>query len=252
MNETWKEDLIFRYRNQSDWPCYSKKLMEKMYPEGGYMVIGEVTKKKGKHEDMPIESEEGILYVQPLKTYKKLLYRRYAYIWNEEQEGYIVVKKSNWLLWLLSLLGSALLIGLIIWGFLNGGGINRIDPNAKDYESNLVRPADFDESKILIPGYNSWHMEAGSDHIYVALLNPKDNPCYFQFTVILDSTGETLFETMLIPPGQAVTDVTLPRSFEKGEYPITVRINSFDLEDEEMPLNGGEVKTKILSIEREK
>ena len=220
-----------------------------MYPEGGYKVIGEVIEKPGKNKDLAIYNEEGKpLFIQPLKTYKKLLYKRLGYIWSEEHQGYILIKKNNWLLLLFSLVGLTLLIGGLLWTFMNMKNGPDIDPGAGDYTSQYTRPADMDENRILIPGYNDWIMEANTDEVYIALFNPEKNPCFFQFDIVLESTGETLFSTKLEPPGKAVTTVKLPRKFKEGTYPITVKISSHSLDDTEEKLNGGEVKTKIIAL----
>lgn len=251
MNQEVKEDKIFTYRGKYKWEYFSKKAMKELFPEGGYKVIGEVIEKTGKNREMPImNSDEKPLYVQPLKTYKKVLYKRIGYIWSKEYEGYVVIKKNNWLLLLLSLLALLLVIGGIFW--LMGNGKPNIDPNAGAYESTVSRPVDMDQSKILIPGYRDWNMKEGTDEVYIALYNPKDNPCYFQFNVILDETGETLFKTGLVPPGNAVTTVKLPRNFKEGIYPITLKIKTFALNDYEQPLNGGEVKVNIVALKESK
>lgn len=251
MDQIVKEDKIFTYRGRYKWKYFSKKAMKELFPEGGFKIIGEVIEKPGKNREMPIlNKDEKQLFVQPLKTYKKVLYKKIGYIWSEEYQGYVVIKKNNWLVLLLSLLALLLLIGGIYW--MLGNGKPNIDPNASTYESKISRPADMDQSKILIPGYRDWNMEAGTDEVYIALYNPKDNPCYFQFNVILNETGEILFETDLVPPGSAVTTVKLPRNFKKGIYPITLKISSFSLDDYEQKLNGGEVKVNIVALEGEK
>lgn len=242
-------DKTFIYFDDSRWAYYSLKAMRKKYPEGGYKLMGEVTKKKGKKEENPIEKDkDAVLYVQPLKTYKKPCYRRIGFIYSEDKGSYVLVKKSNFLFILLGILLSMLLIGGIVWVFMNQSVQPKLDPNASAFDAKLERPASWDDSKILVPGYDTLKMSAGSDMVYVALFNPKENPCYFQFKLIMDETGEELFSTGLVPPGSAVTSVKLPSKLEAGIYDITIKISSFSLSDATQNLNGGEVKTKIIAV----
>lgn len=236
----------------SVWSCLSKKEMKQKYPAGGYKILGEVTRKKGADKDFVIvhDYNDNKLYLQPPGSYPPLIYRIYGYI-PIRDDLYVAVKKKN------TIAGATILLAAIV---LLTVGMNMkktepkqeslIDPSAQKYETNLERPKDWEQTRILLPAYTDLTMKADTDEIYVALYNPEDNPCYFRFTIILDGEKEEeLFKTELVPPGQAVTKVTLPRKFEKGEYPITIRINSYLLTDSEKEVNGGEIKTKLIALE---
>lgn len=230
---------------------YTKKEMEEMYPDGNYRILGELSEKRGTHQGQPVYDEVGNpIYVQPSGTYKNSIYKSDGYLWNEAAQAFISVKKKSWLsIFLYGVAAAGLVVGIGFGAnqFFNG---SKIDPNAQTFESTVKRSEDMDESRILVPGYNDWNMVAGTDEISVALYNPDKNPCYFQFSIVLDETQEVLYKTGLIPPGQAVTTVKLPRTFEKGTYPITINIGSYSLEDESQRLNGGEVKTNINAMEQ--
>ena len=60
-----------------------------------------------------------------------------------------------------------------------------------------------------------------------------------------------VYESGLIPPGNAITEVHFNRTFSKGTYPIIVSISSFDLTDPEAQLNGGEIEAQLIAIEPE-
>lgn len=239
-----------KYQGNLELSYYSKKEMNEMYSNKRYRVLGEINKKLGSQDDMPLDDGSGNkFYVQRLGTYRKPLYKTDGYYWSEEAQGFVIVKKSNlYNLLVGSILSIILMIGLFfgVQFLLNN---SNLDPNAKAFDSEITRPEDMDETRILVPGYNDWNMLAGTDEVYIALYNPDKNPCYFEFSVILDETQEELFKTGLVPPGQAVTTVKLPRTLEKGVYPITVNINSFSIDDESQRLNGGEVKTNIVVYE---
>ena len=99
-----------------------------------------------------------------------------------------------------------------------------LDPNSQDYKGKLQRPENWDANSILIPGFDDLHMNADSDTIYVAFSNPKENPCYFQYTIVLDKTEEIIYTSGLIEPGKAVVKETLNKPFPGGVYPIMLEI----------------------------
>lgn len=125
-----------------------------------------------------------------------------------------------------------------------------IDPGAGKYNPEIEMPKDMDPTKIALPGFEGLVMEAGSDKLYAALWNPETNPCYFRFSLVLKETGETLYESELVPPGDAITEVTLVRKMEEGAYPVLVKMDTFSLEDKTQPLNGGSSET-ILEVRKE-
>ena len=81
-----------------------------------------------------------------------------------------------------------MMIALLISMFWNTQGNVPLDPNSQDYKGKLQRPSNWDANSILIPGFDSLRMKADTDIIYVAFSNPRENPCYFQYTVVLDKT----------------------------------------------------------------
>ena len=126
-----------------------------------------------------------------------------------------------------------------------------IDPGAGKYTANVELPENIDPDHITLPGYDQITMAAGTDTAYVALWNPDQNPCYFHFEIVLTETGESIYESRLIPPGNAVTEVKFNRIFEPGIYPVTIRISSYDLENYEQEMNGGEIGAELVAVAME-
>ena len=124
----------------------------------------------------------------------------------------------------------------------------RIDPAAADYSiPGYENPDGMEQSRIRIPTYSTWDMEAGTDYVGVPLINAEGNPCYMRFTVKLKDTGEVLYESELVPPGKAIPDMTLKRALDAGTYPVTVSIAAFSLDDPSQALNGAEMGTQIVA-----
>lgn len=125
-----------------------------------------------------------------------------------------------------------------------------IDLRAGKYKPEIEVPEDMDPTKIALPGFEGLVMTAGSDKLYAALWNPERNPCYFKFSLVLKENKEILYESGLVPPGEAITEVTLNRQMEEGKYNILIKMDTFSLEDRTQPLNGGSSET-ILEVRKE-
>lgn len=169
-----------------------------------------------------------------------------GYIKVNEIEWIAIVKKKR-----LGIILTATLIPIVVvflgLVFLQMSDSN-IDPLAKDYTppENLNIKADPDH--IIVPGFETVRMEAGTDNVYMALWNPESNPCYFQFTLIDSKTNKELFQSGLIPPGKAITELKLANKIKVGEYDMSLKIDTYSLKDEKTPLNGSVVNFKLLAI----
>ena len=102
-----------------------------------------------------------------------------------------------------------------------------------------------ESSGIKIPGYPSITLPADTETVSVALLNPEGNPCYFTFEIALNDTGEVLYTSKLVPPGQAIYEITLSRPLTAGEYNAVIRISTTSLADGSA-MNGANVETVLV------
>ncbi len=122
-----------------------------------------------------------------------------------------------------------------------------IDPNAAHWDGKLPDDGQSKQSdSIKIPGYPSVKVAANTTDVQMFLLNPEGNPCYFSFEVVLKDTGETLYQSKLVPPGQAIINVKLSRPLEKGTYKAVVKISTASLENQ-TPMNGANMETEIIA-----
>ena len=48
-------------------------------------------------------------------------------------------------------------------------------------------------------------------------MNPEGNPCYFTFTLVLKDTDETIYQSKMVEPGKAITQITLSKELSAGE-----------------------------------
>ena len=123
-----------------------------------------------------------------------------------------------------------------------------IDPNAGAWNGNTLpdKTEDTPAVGIKIPGYPSITLPADQQEVTVALLNPEGNPCYFTFELALKDTGEVLYTSKLVPPGQVISSITLSRALPVGEYNAVIRISTASLVDGSA-MNGANVETVLIA-----
>lgn len=173
---------------------------------------------------------------------------------NDEKKQEIVLTKTKLaviLTVMTALIAGAVLVGLH-WN--NWFGERRdtavaspdIDPNARDYTGQAPSNGGGESTGIKIPGYPSITIAANTKDVTMALLNPEGNPCYFAFEIILDGSGEMIYQSKQVPPGKSISKVTLNRALPAGEYHATIRIATASLTDLSA-MNGANVKTVLIA-----
>lgn len=100
------------------------------------------------------------------------------------------------------------------------------------------------EGYITMPGYDTIPLQEGKDTSKIVLANPDTNKCLFQFQLIRSDTGDVLYTSDMVKPGKAILNQKLSQSFTEGDYPLTIRINTFS-EDGKTPYNGSDVETTL-------
>ncbi len=121
-----------------------------------------------------------------------------------------------------------------------------LDENAGEYTGQKPKDTDTSAVGIKIPGYPSITIAKDSEDVTMALLNPEGNPCYFKFVIELKDSGEKLFESKYVKPGDCIYDVHLTKPLAAGEYPAVIKITTISL-DGETPLNGANVETLLIA-----
>ena len=122
-----------------------------------------------------------------------------------------------------------------------------IDPGAGDWNGEQL-PDKTDDAPavgIKIPGYPSITLPKDQETVNVALLNPEGNPCYFTFEIVLKDTGESLYKSKLVPPGKAITKITMSKALPAGAYDATIKITTTSITDGSA-MNGANVETVLI------
>lgn len=102
-----------------------------------------------------------------------------------------------------------------------------LDPDASTQEAKESDPPE----GIRIPGYPSITIPADTKDVTVNLMNPEGNPCYFTFTLVLKDTDETIYQSKMVEPGKAITQITLSKELSAGEYPAILKISTAAMDD---------------------
>lgn len=124
-----------------------------------------------------------------------------------------------------------------------------LDENAQAWDGQIptVAVTSPHPESIEVPGYGKITIAKDTTAVQMPLHNPEGNPCYFKFTIVLDDTGETIFESKYVAPGDAVKDVTLTRPLTAGEYNATIQISTVGL-DQTTPMNGANMATVLKVV----
>ena len=96
---------------------------------------------------------------------------------------------------------------------------------------------------IDIPGYEKLSFKAGLKEQSVNFLNPKENDCYFQISLLMED-GTVLWKSNIIKPGEKIHNLQLNQELKTGTYSAIIKYDCFSIEDKSA-LNGAEVKIKL-------
>ncbi len=85
--------------------------------------------------------------------------------------------------------------------------------------------------QIKVAGFSSWHVPAGqTENIPIALKNPDGNPCYFSFAIVLADTEEIIYQSDMVPPGEAIRKISISKPLAEGTYSARILICTNELE----------------------
>ena len=149
---------------------------------------------------------------------------------------------QTWQLILALVVVVAMVVGGVLLGVLlgNRNGGDAFNGSPVDYDWELQNGGTTNPNQITLPGYGDLFFPAGAKQIEMVLPNHKSNPCYLRYTLMLEETGEILYQSPLIAPGKAVLELELSRALSTGDYHLIIAIDSVSLADGRTPMNGAE------------
>ena len=121
------------------------------------------------------------------------------------------------------------------------------DPNSGIYTPKTNDADETEHSGIAIPGWDHIEIEADKTDVTVNLINPEDNAdrYYMQFTVYLYGEDEPLAETGLVRGGESALELHLTHPLSAGEYPATVHIQPYRVQDT-TPTNNADIELTLI------
>ena len=78
--------------------------------------------------------------------------------------------------------------------------------NEVDWDKDVNALSGEDTKGIKIPGYGELTVAAKDTNWKISLVNPKDNDCYFKYSITIDDSEEPIYESDYIEPGKAITE----------------------------------------------
>ena len=125
----------------------------------------------------------------------------------------------------------------------SGGGLI-IDSGAGDYVDTPKIPA---EQSVVIPSWGSINIPANTQTVSVHLYNPEENEglYYLTFRLLLEDTGEVLYESNAVPPGKHIQQISLNRGLSAGTYAAVIHVQPYRMSDE-TPTNNANMRTTLI------
>ena len=237
----WKQDgVCLQY--------YSRKAMKRRYPQGGYLLLGGIGEGlKEQNGQASVGGEEIPYYAL---RYAKWKYGIDGYAACDGREEYLAVVKNYLPRHILLLFLILALIGGLMGGMYMLGRSSALDENAVDFSPVNGETIEPDPDHIAFPAYRDLKIEAGTDVLHTALWNPKKNTCYFQFTIKERKNDTVLYKSKLVEPGKAIKEVKLPKAVEAGTQEVTILVDTYDLNDQEVRLNSAKLEVKLIGVVR--
>ena len=88
-----------------------------------------------------------------------------------------------------------------------------VEENVSDWNQDLANLSQNQDSGIKIPGYGELSVGAGDTDWKITLANPKDNNCYFKYSITINDDETPIYESDYIEPGKAVTEFKVVLDF---------------------------------------
>ncbi len=162
-------------------------------------------------------------------------------------------KKKFILLILVIIIAAAAVFGIAYKVGSNAGNAQdvngvSIDENASDWDQSLNNLSG-SEGGIKIPGYGSLTVNAGEKKWAITLANPKDNNCYFKYSITINDSETPIYESDYIEPGKAIREFEVSDPLEAGDYTIYLNIAAYSMDGNNTRLNGASVQADLHVVD---
>ncbi|WP_373154076.1 hypothetical protein [Clostridium sp. AUH-JLR23] len=242
---------VFRDDKKQAWNYISINEMQELYPNGGYRILGDLSPKNTDDSLVLIGEDGEEHFLRPYSSKENSKEHVVGYIPLDEEDCFVrVVRKKHG-----RFLAVTILLCLLLTIFFGGlwlGQANRpVDDPVKIASGEMSNP---NPENIRLPGITEVHATAGNTRVRQLLLNVEGNAVNLTYTITLTDTGEEIYQSKVIEPGYGVREFDMNRSFESGEYPITIHVASSAMDDYDgdtsAAFNAGQLDA-VLIVEEE-
>ncbi|MEG0375395.1 MAG: flagellar protein FliS [Raoultibacter sp.] len=143
-----------------------------------------------------------------------------------------------------------------VWFFSNPNNADIFDPNAKEgqapYKTQEEIQAELDrqveEGMFNISIASVIQFEDGTKPGKAYIENVPGNHYVMQVTITLDDSGETVYESKAIKPGNFIEDITLTKDLDAGSHAATATFTALDSESlEEVGKAAAKINLNVLA-----
>lgn len=120
-----------------------------------------------------------------------------------------------------------------------------VDENAVEWDKEVNALSGQETKGIKIPGYGELTVPADDTTWQISLVNPKDNDCYFKYSITIDDSEDPIYESDYIEPGKAITEFEVSKGLEAGDYKIHLNIASYSMDGSNTRMNGADVQADL-------
>lgn len=120
-----------------------------------------------------------------------------------------------------------------------------LKPGIEFEEDQVLNSTITESDKISIPGFETWTIDSNKTKVSANFYNPEKNTCYFVISVVLNDTGETIYESKYLKPGQHLYEVELRKALESGNYQATLHYSTYSMTDL-TPMNGADIPFELV------
>jgi len=257
----------FKLSDKQQVKCLSKKQVKILYPDKEFRAVAEYAPGDKKSPAGVLVYENSKFNLSQYRTHSRVTYREKGFLSVGGDNFVALLKKVILGRVMAGILMAALIAAAIVIPLSIDKDVERIaqepaveaaaaqavdnsrevelEEGAVDWEGVLPRDEGGITAGIAIPGYKSITIDANKTDVRVNLLNPEGNPCYFVISLSLDD-GTLLYQSKMVEPGKGLYDIKLLEPIGKGQYPATVKYETFNLENV-TPMNGAEVKITLIA-----
>lgn len=248
--------------NRQDVFCYSKKQLEKLYPEKDWRTVGEVCAGNRKEATARLKTDSAEFSVSDCGSHSALLWRKAGYA-RVERDGYVVLLKSR-VPFLLILLGLLAALAVLLLLLLRPQEPVVVEPDHPlPPRDPYVQPIEDDNSQraevpegggsvsMIYTLEASIDLSTGEVNIYFKNPNASSHDVVVELYIVSEGEEYPVAESGLLEPGYQLTRMELGADapmLTQGLYDGLFRLRCYDPTSGERALVAPEITGLEITV----